>query len=349
MDKITLGIPIYNAAPFIERTLLSALNQTYPHIEYLLVDDKGNSMDIVRRVVESHPRRAAVRIIDQKVNQGIAVARNAIFEQATGNYVFTMDCDDIITPDCIQILYDRMSERPVDFVAASFVRVDELGREYAGCQYNDTLIVGDNYPVARYRYEQGNPLFVATWNKLYSRAFVEQYHIRCCPGHYNEDPWFTYQVVLSAHSCRLLPDVTLYYTYNPHSVSGISAAHGYLEVIARQFVEVQLLKSDYISRMTEKTIYRSLLVDIMQMSLYHIYRILVSGQLSENVKDELASVLIKRFFVLPVRKGGGHFTFKYICLRSFYALPVWTKMLFMRLSVWIRLKDRLRRWVYYNN
>lgn len=41
MDKITLGIPIYNAANLIERTLLSALNQTYPNIEFILSMIKG--------------------------------------------------------------------------------------------------------------------------------------------------------------------------------------------------------------------------------------------------------------------------------------------------------------------
>lgn len=50
LPLITLGIPIYNAAGLIERTLLSALNQTYPNIEFIFVDDKGDSMDIVRRV-----------------------------------------------------------------------------------------------------------------------------------------------------------------------------------------------------------------------------------------------------------------------------------------------------------
>ena len=53
----------------MERTLLSALNQTYPNIEFIFVDDKGNSMDIVRRIIAEHPRRNAVRIIDQKHNQ----------------------------------------------------------------------------------------------------------------------------------------------------------------------------------------------------------------------------------------------------------------------------------------
>ena len=79
---ITLGIPIYNAASLIERTLLSALNQTYPNIEFVFVDDKGDSMDIVRRVVGEHPRGSAVRIIDQVVNQG------------TGCLLYTSDAAD---------------------------------------------------------------------------------------------------------------------------------------------------------------------------------------------------------------------------------------------------------------
>ena len=105
LPLITLGIPIYNAAGLIERTLLSALNQTYPNIEFIFVDDKGDSMDIVRRVAGEHPRGSAVRIIDQVVNQGTGAARNTIVEKATGEYLFTMDCDDVLIPECIELLY----------------------------------------------------------------------------------------------------------------------------------------------------------------------------------------------------------------------------------------------------
>ena len=139
LPLITLGIPIYNAAGLIERTLLSALNQTYPNIEFIFVDDKGDSMDIVRRVAGEHPRGSAVRIIDQVVNQG------------TG--AFTMDCDDVLIPECIELLYNKMQEHPVDFVAASFVRRDLEGKVYpGGCQYEDTLITDGDYALAKYRY-----------------------------------------------------------------------------------------------------------------------------------------------------------------------------------------------------
>ena len=54
MYKVSLAIPIYNVSLFVERALLSALNQTYDNIEYLIVDDKGqdDSMDIVHRIIK---------------------------------------------------------------------------------------------------------------------------------------------------------------------------------------------------------------------------------------------------------------------------------------------------------
>ena len=66
MYKVSLAIPIYNVSLFVERALLSALNQTYDNIEYLIVDDKGqdDSMDIVHRIIKDHPRGKDVRIIE---------------------------------------------------------------------------------------------------------------------------------------------------------------------------------------------------------------------------------------------------------------------------------------------
>jgi len=346
---ISFGIPVYNAADLIERTLLSALNQTYPNIEYLFVDDKGNSMDIVRRVVNGHPRGHAVRIIDQQRNQGIAVARNAILDHAQGEYLFTMDCDDVIVPDCIEILYNQMRSHPVDFVAASFVRMDMNGNTYKGCRYEDTLVEGGTYPVARYRYGEGKELFVASWNKLYRLDFLKKHNIRCRPGHYNEDPWFTYQVILNARSCHLIPHCTLHYTCNPESVSGLSASRGYTENIARQYVEIQQLKSNYIRPLTAETFYRNLLADIMQMSLYHAYRIADSRLLPAALRKELMRQILSVYFTAPARDHGGKRTAKYLLLRVFFSLPMTLKCGMVGLGRTLQVKKRISRWVHFKH
>lgn len=238
MHKVTIGIPIYNGGNLLECSLLSALNQTYPYIEYLFIDDKGDSMDIVHRIVAEHERAESVRIIDQRYNRGTGAARNAIIENATGDYLFTMDCDDVITTDCIEILCNKMQEHPVDFVAASFLRRDLVGTVAPGCSYPDIIIEGGENPVAEYRYGQGKEIFVAIWNKLYKMDFLRQNHIRCISYHLNEDPWFTYQVMMYARSCQLISVCTLYYTINPTSITGLIAAEGYSERTARQYVEI---------------------------------------------------------------------------------------------------------------
>ena len=55
---VTIGIPIFNSVGCIQMSLMSALAQTYPSIEFLIVDDAGNdgSMDVIRTIQESHPR-----------------------------------------------------------------------------------------------------------------------------------------------------------------------------------------------------------------------------------------------------------------------------------------------------
>lgn len=349
MDKITLGIPIYNAADLVERTLLSALNQTYPNIEFIFVDDKGNSMGIVRRVIAEHPRGNAVRIIDQIHNQGVGAARNAIVKHATGQYLFTMDCDDVIIPECIEILYRKMVEHPVDFVAASFIRKDVQGNIHpGGCQYDDVLIEGGDYAVAQYRYGRGKNIFVATWNKLYRTDFLRENKIACIPHYLIDDPWFTYQVIIRAHSCHLIPDCTLLFTYNPQSVTSVKEQNGYTAFLGEQYLGTQKLKADYIYPLAGQSFYSGALVDLLKMSFYHLYRVCASSKMAECEKEYFLQNFLSIRFSLP-----GHWslvdknTYKLLPLLVFYALPMAVKKGLMKGCVRVNLRGILRRWFHF--
>ena len=349
-DKITIGIPVYKNEPYlIERALLSALNQTYPHIEYIVVDDKGDSMDAVYKVIREHPRGSAVRVIEHERNRGVAAARNTMLEQATGTYFFTMDCDDTISPDCIAKLYDAICQYQVDFVSASYVREDLKGRRFGGYRYQTTLIEGkaEDYPVATYRYKERKEIAVSVWNKLYDLNFLHRNHIRCSEEltPLNEDAWFTYQVLLCAHSCLLLPDVTYCYLCNPESTTG-DYAKGYPEHVARQYVQTQKLKSRYIASLSNKHLYRSLVTEIMKMSLCHSYRILDSSRLTPEVKRELVRSLLTLETDTPKQEAGVR-TWRYGVLRLFFSLPMGLKMACVRGMVCLNMKQRVRRWIHF--
>ena len=105
MPLVSIGMPIYNVGSFIERSLLSVLDQTYDNIEILAVDDCGsdNSMDIVKHLQIEHPRGSAIRIIRHSENKGLGEARNTAIDHASGKYLYFIDSDDYIEPETISI------------------------------------------------------------------------------------------------------------------------------------------------------------------------------------------------------------------------------------------------------
>ncbi len=346
LPLITLGIPIYNAENMIEKTILSALDQTYPNIEYLFIDDKGNSMAIVYHLLERHPRANSVRIIDQKYNQGTGASRNAIVSNAAGEYLFTMDCDDVITPNCIEILYNKMKEYPVDFVSASFVRSDLQGNPCSAIFKNEDILIKDgNFAVAKYRYARGKYISVPTWNKLYRTSFLRKNQIYCIPHFLIDDTWFIYQVILRAQSCRLIPDCTLYFTYNPSSITTVKDEEGYTESLIEQYLYTEQLKVDYIKPLINETFYQGLLFDIMKMSFYHLYRAYASNRIMQGKKMEYLVAFSKLNFSYP--KHWNYFDcnlYKLIPFLFYYSFPIKIQHIIICCMVKINLRRILGRW-----
>ncbi len=93
MIKISVAIPAYNAERCLRETLESALNQTHPAHEIIVVDD--GSTDRTGEIAQSFASR--IRYIKQN-NQGIAGARNTAIKEATGDWIALLDSDDLMLP-----------------------------------------------------------------------------------------------------------------------------------------------------------------------------------------------------------------------------------------------------------
>jgi glycosyltransferase involved in cell wall biosynthesis len=102
--KVSILIPVYNAAQWLSETINSALNQSHKNIEVILVDDGStdSSADVIAAFTD--PRITFV----QQPNSGAAVARNAAFHLSTGNYIQYLDADDLLEKTKIEIQLQRL-------------------------------------------------------------------------------------------------------------------------------------------------------------------------------------------------------------------------------------------------
>ena len=103
---ISIIVPIYNVEEFIAECLQSVVAQTYRDYELILVDDCGTdgSMSVAARFA-SHPAlEGKMRILRHDRNRGLSAARNTGTAAAKGKYVLFLDSDDILAPDCLQLL-----------------------------------------------------------------------------------------------------------------------------------------------------------------------------------------------------------------------------------------------------
>ena len=122
MERISVIIPVYNAADTLSATVQAVLGQTYANLELILVND--GSRDASGAVCDSFadPR---VRVFHQE-NQGVSAARNLGLSQATGEYITFLDADDIVPADYLQVLYDAC--RDADIAVCDVVSIQD-GRE----------------------------------------------------------------------------------------------------------------------------------------------------------------------------------------------------------------------------
>jgi glycosyltransferase involved in cell wall biosynthesis len=103
---VSVIIPAYNAASFIEECINSVINQTYKNIEIIVVND--GSIDDTETILKSYTDKR-LRIINQK-NKGCSAAKNKGLEFARGVFVQYLDADDILSEDKIEIQVKALKE-----------------------------------------------------------------------------------------------------------------------------------------------------------------------------------------------------------------------------------------------
>ena len=108
---ITVLMPVYNAEAYLKTAIDSVLYQSYPHFEFLIIDD--GSTDATAQILKTYTDKR-IRVIEQK-NSGASGALNTGLQAAKGKYIVRFDADDIALPQRIELQLQFMVENP-DYV-----------------------------------------------------------------------------------------------------------------------------------------------------------------------------------------------------------------------------------------
>lgn len=98
--EVSVLIPVFNSASFLEKTIGSVINQTFKNFEIIVVDD--GSIDNSREIIQKLEKQHDVIISHFQSNQGACKARNSAFELSCGKYIQYLDADDILHPNKIE-------------------------------------------------------------------------------------------------------------------------------------------------------------------------------------------------------------------------------------------------------
>lgn len=167
---LSILVPIYNEASFIERCVRSLMEQTMTEsIEFVFIDDAStdSSLSILRSVVASYPnRKNQVQIFCHTVNQGISFSRREAILAAKGKYIGWCDSDDWCEPNMFMSMCQKAEQEQADIVSCGY----ECENESFSTRVLRTYpLVGKEYLASLYTYPN---TFCSLCDKIVKRSLL---------------------------------------------------------------------------------------------------------------------------------------------------------------------------------
>jgi alpha-1,3-rhamnosyltransferase len=136
LSLVSVAIPAYNHAAFIEACLASVCAQTYAELELVLIDDgsQDDTLEVARRYLEPYRDRFRRIVLERQENQGVSAASNAVIAACQGEWVHLLGSDDVLHPDKVARIQRAIADwncPDLALVHADADTIDEHGRPVA--------------------------------------------------------------------------------------------------------------------------------------------------------------------------------------------------------------------------
>ncbi len=216
MYKISVIIPVYNSAKYLEECLNSIVSQTLSGIEILCIND--GSTDKSAQILEKYRKKYASITIITIEHSGLSIARNIGVDHATGKYIGFLDSDDIVSSDFYYQLYSLAEQNSCQIAVGPVVILD-----------SDTII--KNNFISRLHKKIQKTLFCdlrskrlliltcVVWNKIFLRSFYRKNKVSFPPELYWEDNFVNFKLIIHASKIAIAHSGRYYWRKHTDSMS----------------------------------------------------------------------------------------------------------------------------------
>lgn len=300
--KISIIVPVYNVEPYIRECFSSIAVQTYKgEMECIFVDDCGQdkSVKILKELIADYHGCISFSIIHHAHNKGLSGARNTGIRHATGDYLYFLDSDDTITPDCIDRLVALVEKYPgVEVVQGSAKsKIDVLCLE--GRNLKEYY---HNYKWIRQSFLQRYTIPVTAWNKLVKRQFILNNNLYFEEGVIHEDELWNFFLAKHVRKIAFYKKNTYNYRENPNGIvkSIVDQQKTFAPIIRRMYDNMSgpcicyeiLCIADILDGLFDKTILKEYL-----SSLHYPHFLLYNLFILKHGMDVTKKTSVKGIFI----------------------------------------------------
>ena len=221
MMKISIIVPMYQVEQYLAICLKSITDQTMTDgVECILVDDCGSdrSLFIAKDFIEHYQGNVLFRIVEREKNGGLSAARNSGIDVASGEYVYFLDSDDEITPNCLEIMWSLVEKYgKVNLVQGAFFEDEKYANSISNIEFPEFCTCQAEIKTFLLQY-LGD--IVGAQSRLINLSFLKEHHLYFEEGIIHEDNLWTFFLSKYVRTMAYCDVCTYYHRYNPNSITG---------------------------------------------------------------------------------------------------------------------------------
>ena len=299
-DMISIIVPVYNTAQYVEKCIISVLEQTYENFELILVND--GSTDGSDIICENYAQRDSRIVYINKNNTGVSDTRNVGIKHAKGSFITFVDSDDWIDNDYLMAMYNGQKTYDADAVVMGLhMEYEDSGKkkEIKVTTEEDLL---DSKKALAYAGNVEQPVVGFAVSKLFKIRTIKEYGILFDTSiAINEDSLFNYEVI--SHCRKIMRIPYAYYHYRIRQGSATTLAGSDLSKYRTRIIAFE--KASKLEFPTEgyEEFFERISYSLFKSIMYYVHNSFCSGIIPDDIDYLMSKARLSKKKISSIKLG----------------------------------------------